>query len=262
MAERNFLLILMYHQLFTDRPVDSYSVAVSSFERHMRRLAAEGFESVLPGRPGLSGAGKKVMITFDDGYASDYRYALPIVRRYGFSGVSFITTSYVDTPGYLQRDEVMHLQRGGFAIQAHTHTHPLLERCTPERLAYELAYPKQLLESWLKTKVTCVSLPGGSCPASIGAAAVASGYEYVFSSIPRLNFPPVEPGSVLGRVCIGSHCSENDFARIAGGEPGVFFRAAAGSAVRGVIKRIIGGQAYHYLWRMLCASPNERNGGR
>lgn len=39
---------------------------------------------------------KSVVITFDDGYLSNYHYAYPILKRYNFSGAIFLITSLVN----------------------------------------------------------------------------------------------------------------------------------------------------------------------
>ena len=102
--------ILMYHHLVEDgEAVNADTVQVSTFRSHMEALRAGGYEPVslqalreyveqgteLPPRP--------VVITFDDGYSSNYELAYPILEEFGFPatifaiGVSMGKDTYKDT---------------------------------------------------------------------------------------------------------------------------------------------------------------------
>jgi len=48
----------------------------------------------------INSPGPYVSITFDDGWLSAFRYAIPIMDKYGFRGTHFIHAEYVDKPGY------------------------------------------------------------------------------------------------------------------------------------------------------------------
>ena len=46
---------------------------------------------------GYDGDRPLVALTFDDGYRDNYRYAFPILRRYGVAGTFFLTTDCIDS---------------------------------------------------------------------------------------------------------------------------------------------------------------------
>lgn len=92
--------ILMYHQ--TDvappsgTPLRGLVVSPGSFSRQMLLLKCMGYQglSMLELEPYLAGKrrGKVVGITFDDGYQNNLTYALPILKRHGFSATCYAVT--------------------------------------------------------------------------------------------------------------------------------------------------------------------------
>ncbi len=102
--------ILMYHHLTEDpAKVNNDTVQVKTFRAHMEALKNAGYEAVsfLDLRDfvekGTALPEKPVVITFDDGYTSNYELAFPILKEYGFKatifaiGVSIGKDSYKDT---------------------------------------------------------------------------------------------------------------------------------------------------------------------
>ena len=102
--------ILMYHHLVEDGgELNSDTIEVSAFRAHMEALRQEGYTPVsLRDLRGFVTEGqtlpeKPVVITFDDGYSSNYELAYPILQEYGFKatifaiGVSMGKDTYKDT---------------------------------------------------------------------------------------------------------------------------------------------------------------------
>ncbi|MCL2047011.1 MAG: polysaccharide deacetylase family protein [Oscillospiraceae bacterium] len=88
------LPVLMYHHL-TDN-VGTYSaISISGFVEHMEALVEAGFTAVSLEQVmdyvyrGIDLPEKPILITFDDGYESNYTVAFPILREFGFHGTIF-----------------------------------------------------------------------------------------------------------------------------------------------------------------------------
>jgi peptidoglycan/xylan/chitin deacetylase (PgdA/CDA1 family) len=93
-------------------------------------------------------AEKVVILTFDDGWKSQYQNAKPILDKYGYKGTFFIVCNYVgkdDTR--MNWEDVTSLIREGHDIQAHTMNHKNLSKLSAYDLDYELAESKQCLGS-------------------------------------------------------------------------------------------------------------------
>jgi len=105
------------------------------FEQQMDFLRKEGYytitlqelEDFIGGKKDLPG--KSVLLTFDDGYQSNYVYAYPVLKKYGFKACVFVITGKIkdrpepfvpDRLTYLSREE-MEMSRDVFEFASHTH---------------------------------------------------------------------------------------------------------------------------------------------
>ena len=129
--------ILMYHHLSED-VTNSEMVSPEQFEAQIRALSEAGYTGVsfdelqayvLRGAPLPE---KPVVITFDDGYESNYTLAYPILQKYGMKatifaiGVSFgkdhyKDTDYAITPHFGAAEAAEMAASGLISIQSHTY---------------------------------------------------------------------------------------------------------------------------------------------
>ncbi|NLL71713.1 MAG: polysaccharide deacetylase family protein [Epulopiscium sp.] len=89
--------ILMYHHLTqNEKELNAATVSVEKFKWDMAYLKQEGyttlhFRDVLDAQlRGISLPPKSIIITFDDGYRSNYQYAYPILKQMEFKGTIFL----------------------------------------------------------------------------------------------------------------------------------------------------------------------------
>ncbi len=174
--------VLNYHAIDdTDAYLSSANVSVSlkSFREQIAWLHKEGYTS--PGKDELRAVildgkrimDKKVLITFDDGYYSLYKYGLDILSEYGFTATLFLSTSFIGK-AYDQKDfdfvkhdrqltwqEIKVLAQNGWSIQSHGYKHVRLNSLDKETLAKELTLSKQLIEQNLGTEVDEFAFPYG-----------------------------------------------------------------------------------------------------
>lgn len=97
--------VVMYHSVGRDRPdwIWNYLITPADvFEAQMRILRDKGYETISLEQLHAHMAGgdpvpeKAVVLTFDDGYADNWVYAFPILRKYGHHAVIWMTTDFVD----------------------------------------------------------------------------------------------------------------------------------------------------------------------
>ncbi|MBQ7923158.1 MAG: polysaccharide deacetylase family protein, partial [Clostridia bacterium] len=130
--------ILLYHHLDPDAEETGTVLHPETFASHMALLAEHGYTPVSLDQiiayveKGEALPDKPVMITFDDGYLSNYEYAFPILQEYGWNAVIFTIGSSVGhyeyykdtnnsiTPHFGQPEIEEMLASGIISIQSHT----------------------------------------------------------------------------------------------------------------------------------------------
>lgn len=103
------IAILMYHRVIdSDYNFWKLNVSPGTFEKHMKYLSEnykvlrleEEWESIVDPDQ------RYVVITFDDGYVDNYRFALPILERYHIPATVFVSTDLIDTDEMYWWDEL------------------------------------------------------------------------------------------------------------------------------------------------------------
>ncbi len=160
----------------------------------------------------LDGEQHGVLLTFDDGFANNYRNALPILEELETPAVFFVSARHVrdprdwlpatlDTvhrhwprqdqvPEPIARDFYDGMTREQLAtcaehtlltIGSHTVHHPFLTRCDDATLAAELERSKSLLEEWTGRRVELFAYPAGDYGLREARAVRAAGYRAAFA---------------------------------------------------------------------------------
>ncbi len=155
------------------------------FETFIRFLK-DNTKIVLPGE-GPSG----LVITFDDGDQSIYRYAFPILKRYGVRAVVFLVVDYIGKDDYwdmtligrrsphLSWDEIYEMKRWGIEFGSHTMSHRNLTKLSPYEMEYELRESRRSLGERLGL-INCISYPFNRANSEVIKQARKAGYRYGF----------------------------------------------------------------------------------
>jgi len=190
------LPILMYHHVrpidfkTSNRFVSELTLPPAEFQQQLEYLKGRGIATVsmedlwlyLQGRedpPPLA-----VILTFDDGYADNYQYALPLLRRYGATATFFIITGLIGKDDYMAWGNLRELVAAGMEIGGHTVAHVDLTVTPPILRDRELSQSKRTLEDKLGVSVRALSYPGGAFNADVEAAARKAGYVIAVTTRP------------------------------------------------------------------------------
>jgi len=123
------LTILMYHHLVpTGKAASSMTVTEERFRQDLGWLRDHGYTTVLPRelKAGKPLPRKAVMITFDDGYASNYTYAFPLLREFRMKAAIALVGRIMDSgdPQFLTWDMCREMHNSGL-VEFGSHSYDL-----------------------------------------------------------------------------------------------------------------------------------------
>lgn len=186
---------LLYHEIRPFPGQYSYAIEKRLFERHADMVAqARGDQE----------QSASAEFTFDDGSASDFEFALPVLSSRALRGHFFITVGFIgNNPAYMAWQQVRSLCDAGHIIGGHGWSHTSLTHCSQKELDCELRGSRETLEDKLGVPITTMSLPGGRYNRAVLAACREAGYGRVFTSEPRLETTTSE--FTVGRVNVSAN---------------------------------------------------------
>ncbi len=121
------LYVLMYHHFVPEgKKCNNWMVTDSRFREDLQWLADQGWVTVLPGQLAAGEAlpEKAVMLTFDDGYRSNYELAYPLLQEFQAKAVISIIVKNVDDQksAFLTWDMCREMANSGLVeIGSHTY---------------------------------------------------------------------------------------------------------------------------------------------
>lgn len=181
-------IVLVYHHIAEHKPDATQierdvTIPPAAFEQHLRHIRDDGYAVIPYGQLvdcltiGTPLPPKAVVLTFDDGLASQYRLALPLLERFGQTATFFVPTAYLGGGRILMSwEQVRDLDRRGMTIGSHSHTHQDQRQLPPDRLRQELTESKRILEMRLGKPIQYFAHPFGALNAQTLAATAAAGY--------------------------------------------------------------------------------------
>ncbi len=199
------VVIFGYHRFVNTVKRPDTEITPAAFEAQMQELKNKNI-SVIPMQDFLAWRRgekaippKSAIITFDDGWKSQYEVAWPILKKFNYPVTLFIYTEGI-RPGHFSGGESMswemlaEMRDAGADIQGHTATHSDLRKAydkvakkklSPEEyeqwLDKEIAGSKQMIEQKLGVKVNCFAVPYGFHNAHIEEVVMKAGYEALFT---------------------------------------------------------------------------------
>jgi biofilm PGA synthesis lipoprotein PgaB len=216
----NRVAVLEYHNI---DPVSSdYTITPEAFKAQLLALKNNHY-NVIPMSQFIAFLGGKqtvppdsVVITFDDGYESFYRYAYPMLKEQNLTATNFIIVSYLETnPGipFLTWKEIEEMKGSGFSFYSHTYnnhdfvaepngklvdplTNPIYDinkqrvETAAEyaaRIKDDLSQADQIIQSKLGAQDKLFCFPHGRYNKTVLSAGDELGIQYYFTGIDGLN---------------------------------------------------------------------------
>jgi peptidoglycan/xylan/chitin deacetylase (PgdA/CDA1 family) len=198
-------IILCYHRLVDKVRAPGTEIRTPDFEAQMQMLKDKGItvislQDYLAWRRSEKNIPPRcAVITFDDGWKSQYEVAWPILKKFGYPVTLFIYTEGVRGGHFgggeaITWEQLADMRDAGVDIEAHSATHQDLRKGYDsinkkktsgaeyeQWLQNEIVGCKQLLEQKLGIKVNCYAVPFGNYSEHVKEVARNAGYEAMFT---------------------------------------------------------------------------------
>ena len=143
-----------------------------------------------------------LVLTFDDGLASNYEIAFPLLLRQGMEADFFINPAAIGKTGYLSWQEIASMQRFGMSFHSHSQEHIDLTRLPLELLTEHLRVSKRSLEDRLGCSVDFLAAPYGLLNGRVVDVAAQEGYLAVCNSVSE---PTMARARSINRIAVYRH---------------------------------------------------------
>jgi peptidoglycan/xylan/chitin deacetylase (PgdA/CDA1 family) len=195
--------ILVYHDLGTPPPTEPYPglfVSDSDFRGEMAWLHQAGYQAVtldemmnawyhggrLPPKP--------IVITFDNGYHSQYARALPVLRKLGWvADENMQLAGLPPSQGGLTTAEVKAFVDAGWELDTQGISHADLITLDTSELRYQIATARRILQRRYDVPVNWFCYPSGHYDATVIDAVRAAGFVGSTTVVPGWASPRSDP---------------------------------------------------------------------
>ncbi len=159
----------MFHAVLPDgAPLpDEYACHLSDLRKAIDAHIADGFRFVplqtLLTAPNKEARFRCCALTFDDGFADISSLTAPFLFQRGIPFTLYVTTGYLDTEGYLTREELCTLAKNPLCtVGSHLVSHPMTRFMAKAGVLSEMTQSKRTLEAITGKPVTGLAFPYGS----------------------------------------------------------------------------------------------------
>lgn len=192
--------ILMYHVIAappSGAPFPGLYVVPSEFAAQMQALKDAGWHAVTLDQVqaywqgGVSlGPGKPIVVSFDNGYQSQYTQALPVLRRLGWVGDENVQlTGLPPSQGGLSQTQIRGLVTAGWELDTQGISHADLITLDTAQLHYQVAVARRTVQQRFGVPVNWFCYPSGHYDSTVIAAVKAAGFTGSTTVVPGWAHP-------------------------------------------------------------------------
>lgn len=152
--------VLMYHSI--ENNTSDLSVSPAKFEQQLKWLTAKGYRFVTVSELlKMDAENNVVALTFDDGFADNYRYMFPLLTRYAAKATVYLAPDITGIDK-LSVAQIQEMQASGLCeFGAHTLNHVNLSQLDEHQANEEIIKSKQKIERITQTECRSFAYPFG-----------------------------------------------------------------------------------------------------
>jgi peptidoglycan/xylan/chitin deacetylase (PgdA/CDA1 family) len=154
-----------------------------------------------------------VLLTFDDGYSDQFRYAFSILQRYGERATFFVNTATIGTAAHLSWRDVETMARAGMSIECHGVDHVDLATLPFTAQSYQIDRCIRDLAAHLKEPILAYAYPSGRFDEQTVLLERQAGLLFGFTTDPRFQLDVRSPYEI-SRIRVMSGMTDVKFSEL------------------------------------------------
>lgn len=239
--KNNHIPIIYYHNIVDDGKGFSFKhIDFSRFKQQVEFIKHYGYKtykfSEIPEGFIKKPSAKEVIITFDDGFLSNYTIAFPLLKSLGIKFNIFLPAQKMELgqDGYITWEMVREMKDSGVAeFGAHTYSHIDARKISDNNYDIEITETNRLISSHIRTDVQDFCFPYGFYNKSIIMRLCRKQiYKRLYSS-DFMSLKKLADSEIIGRIPISNEYDFRTFKRHLEGDYNIMYYYL-------LIKRIIG----------------------
>lgn len=222
-----------------------FVVSENDFKAQLDYLRDNGFSSCsLNDVQNMLHSGKhKVVISFDDGHASDVNIVLPLLQEYGFTAEFFFTTDWIGQEGYVDEEGIRTLHQAGMGVGSHGVSHQFFNDFSFDEAKDEIMRSTRRLSDIVGVEIDRFSAPGGRLPSKLDQLVALCKLRFVCTSeidtCNEKNYPLEVP-----RIAIRHDTSIELFTKIVNADPSYYRRHRIRKSALVLLRTMLGNKRY------------------
>lgn len=161
----------MYHSIEDNG--EFFTVQPDMFEKQMQYLKGKNIKvaSIGEALEKPFSRERRIILTFDDGYKDNYSNVFPVLKKYGFPAIIFVSAGLIGKTMKAKKGAVLPIlsieeiremsQSGLIEFGSHCFSHRNLSTLSPEEIEKELVSSKNFLSGIINKSVDYIAYPWG-----------------------------------------------------------------------------------------------------
>jgi peptidoglycan/xylan/chitin deacetylase (PgdA/CDA1 family) len=238
------IIPIVLHRVVESNCIDFEDITIASFDKILSKDSSKYITAEDVDKVKIKSDRVYYLITFDDGYVSDYNIVFPRLKERNIQATFFINPKTVGKKGYVNWDMTQEMSRHGMCIGSHSDSHPNMTKISIDKAKQEFIDSKKSINSKINKNVNFFAFPFGFYNVNLVKLAIKCGYQKCFVS----DHGVVAPDRlIIPRNSINKTMSFDDIDEILKCSMSTRMKWKCEDIIKSSLKKIFGVRIYNFI---------------
>lgn len=173
---------IVLHRVVESNCIDFEDISIASLEKVISENSNKYLTHNNIDETKIKSKERYYLITFDDGYLSDYTIVFPRLKEKNIKATFFINPQTVEKKGYVNWNMLQEMSEYGMCIGSHSDSHPNMTKISSDEAKQEFINSKKIITNKINKNVIFFAFPFGFYNMKLVKLAIKCGYQKCFLS--------------------------------------------------------------------------------